>query len=103
VARTESTDESALAGVEVQGLNQEMARELGLRGDVHGVVVVNVEPESSADRVGLAQGDVIREINRHPVKSLNDYEKIVSGLKKDQDALLLINRRGASLFITVNA
>ena len=103
VARTESTDESALAGVEVQGLNQQMARELGLRGDVHGVVVVNVEPESQADRVGLAQGDVIREINRHPVKSLNDYEKIVSGLKKDQDALLLINRRGASLYITVNA
>jgi serine protease Do len=103
VARTESSDESALAGVEVQGLNQQMARELGLRGDVHGVVVVNVEPESQADRVGLAQGDVIKEINRHPIKSVKDYEHIVSGLKKDQNALLLINRRGASLFITVNA
>jgi serine protease Do len=103
VARAESGSESALAGVEVQGLNQQMARELGLHGNVHGVVVVNVEPDSQADRVGLAQGDVIREINRHPVKSVNDYEKIVSGLKKDQNALLLINRRGSSLFITVTA
>jgi serine protease Do len=103
VARTENADENALAGVDVQGLNQQMARELGLRGDAHGVVVVKVEPDSQADRVGLAQGDVIKEINRHPVKSVKDYEKIVSGLKKDQNALLLINRRGASLYITVNA
>jgi serine protease Do len=92
-----------LAGVEVQSLNQQMARELGLHGNVHGVVVVNIEPDSQADRVGLAQGDVIREINRHPVKSVKDYEKIVSGLKKDQSALLLINRRGSSLFLTVTA
>ena len=103
VASSESGVESALAGVEVQNLNQQMARELGLHGPVHGVVIVNVEPESQADRAGLAQGDVIREINRQPVKSIKDYEKIVSGLKKDQDALLLVNRRGSSLFITVKA
>ena len=103
VARTESGVESALAGVEVESLNPQMARELGLQGTVHGVVVVNVEPESQADRVGLAQGDVIKEINRHPVKSVKDYEQIVSALKKDQDALLLVNRRGSSLFITVTA
>jgi primosomal protein N' len=34
---------------------------------------------------------------------VKDYEKIASGLKKDEPALLLINRRGASLFITVKA
>jgi serine protease Do len=80
-----------------------MARELGLSGKTHGVVVVGVEPASLADRAGMAQGDVIREINRQPVRSVKDYEKIASGLKKDEPALLLINRRGASLFITVKA
>jgi len=44
---------------------------------------------------------VIQEINRQEIKSVKDYEKIASGLKKDQAALLLINRRGASLFLTV--
>jgi hypothetical protein len=34
---------------------------------------------------------------------VKDYEKIASKLKKDQDVLLLINRRGSSLFITVKA
>jgi serine protease Do len=103
VASTDPSMENALAGMEVQNLDRQLARELGLSGKVQGVVVVNVEPDSQADRAGLAQGDVIQQINRHPVKSVKDYEKIAAGLKKDQQALLLINRRGASLFITVKA
>jgi len=103
VASVQAGAEHALAGVEVQSLDRQTARELGLRETAHGVVVVNIEPESPADRAGLAQGDVIREIHRQPVKSVKDYEKIASELKKDQDVLLLINRRGSSLFITVKA
>jgi serine protease Do len=103
VAGADPALENALAGVEVQNLDRQMARELGLSGKTHGVVVVGVEPASLADRAGMAQGDVIREINRQPVRSVKDYEKIASGLKKDEPALLLINRRGASLFITVKA
>jgi len=101
VASADLSMENALAGLDVQSLDRQMARELGLSGKTHGVVVVGVEPESLADRAGVAQGDVIREINRQPVKSVKDYEKVVSSLKKDESALLLINRRGASLFVTV--
>jgi serine protease Do len=103
VAGTDSSMENALAGLEVQGLDMQMARELGITGKATGVVVVGVEPGSLADRAGVAQGDVIREINRQPIKSVKDYEKIAGKLKKDEPALLLINRRGASLFITVKA
>jgi len=103
VASADSSAENALAGVEVQSLDLQTARELGLRGKAQGVVVVNVEPDSLADRAGLAQGDVIKEINRQPIKSVRDYEKIVSNLKKDESALLLINRRGTALFITIKA
>lgn len=103
VASADPSMENALAGLEVQSLNQQMARELGISGKASGVVVLGVEPGSLAERSGLAQGDVIREINRQPVKSVKDYEKIAGGLKKDQDALLLINRRGAALFITVKS
>ena len=103
VAGADFSTENALAGVEVQSLDLQAARELGLHGKVQGIVVVNVEPDSLADRAGLAQGDVIKEINRQPIKSVRDYEKIVSNLKKDESVLLLINRSGASLFITVKA
>ena len=103
VAGADFSTENALAGVEVQSLDLQAARELGLHGKVQGIVVVNVEPDSLADRAGLAQGDIIKEINRQPIKSVRDYEKIVSNLKKDESVLLLINRSGASLFITVKA
>src|SRR5213594_3779728 len=103
VASADSSTENALAGLEVQSLDMQTARELGLHGKVQGVVVVDVEPDSLADRAGLAQGDVIKEINRQPIKSVRDYEKIAGSLKKDESALLLINRRGTALFITVKA
>ena len=103
VASADSSTENALAGLEVQSLDMQTARELGLHGKVQGVVVVDVEPDSLADRAGVAQGDVIKEINRQPIKSVRDYEKIAGSLKKDESALLLINRRGTALFITVKA
>jgi serine protease Do len=102
VARADSgAAEHALAGVEVQNLDRQTARDLGLNEKVKGVAVVNVERDSWAERAGLKRGDVIREINRQPVVSTKDYEKIGDQLKKDHNVLLLINRGGASLFLTV--
>ncbi|HYM37486.1 MAG TPA: DegQ family serine endoprotease [Nitrospiraceae bacterium] len=92
--------EQALAGVAVQDLDRETARELGLAGKIRGVVVVSVEPDSGVEQAGLQPGDVIREINRQPVKSVKDYEKAASHLKKGDQVLMLINRRGASLFLS---
>ncbi len=102
IARAEAggTDH-ALAGVAVQDLDRETAKELGLKGTVQGVVVTEVEPDSGAERAGLQPGDVIREINRRPVKSIKDFERASSELKKGDQALVLINRRGASLFLSV--
>jgi serine protease Do len=101
IARAEAggTDH-ALAGIVVQDLDRETAKELGLKGKVQGVVVTSVEPDSGAEQAGLQPGDVISEINRRPVKSVKDFERASSQLKKGDQALILINRRGASLFLS---
>ena|SRR5579884_3818267 len=91
----------ALAGLTVRDLNRQAARELGLQGKMQGVVVTSVEPDSGAERAGLMPGDVIREINRQPVTSVKDFEKISAHLKKGERVLFLINRQGASLFLSV--
>jgi serine protease Do len=93
-------NEYAFAGVAVQDLDRDTAKELGIKGKAQGVVVTSVEPDSGADKAGLMPGDVIREINRHPVKSVKEFEKVSSAVKKGENVLLLINRRGASLFLS---
>ncbi len=91
----------ALAGLSVEDLNQNTARELGIKGKAQGVVVTSVDPDSGAERAGLVPGDVIQEVNRRPVKSVKEFEKVSSDLKKGDSILILVNRRGGSLFLSV--
>jgi serine protease Do len=101
VAKVESgSTDHAFVGVAVQDLDQNTARELGLKGKHYGVVVTRVEPDSGAEKAGLQSGDVISEINRQPVKSVKDFEKASATLKKGENVLMLINRRGNALFLS---
>ena len=93
--------EHALVGIEVQTLDRKIAQELGINEKTRGVVVTSVEPDSPASEAGIHEGDVILEINRHEVRSIKDFEKSTADLKKDQNVLLRINRRGASLYLSV--
>ena len=91
----------ALVGLAVKDLDERTARRLGLEEDIQGVVVVDVLPGSSADRAGLTRGDVIREVNRQPIGSTRDFEEIAADLEKDERLLLLVNRRGVTLFVSM--
>lgn len=93
--------EGPLAGVAVKSLNQGMAQQLGLEKDVNGVVVMGVTPGSYAARAGLVQGDVISEINRKPVRSEEDFRKVVSHLKDNSSALVFIHRGQGALYLTI--
>ena len=100
-AKAESGEKDyAFAGVAVQDLDKDTAKELGIKGKAQGVVVTAVEPDSGADKAGLMPGDVIREINRQPVKSVKEFEKVSSTVKKGDNVLMLINRRGNALFLS---
>jgi serine protease Do len=72
-----SSAKSALAGVSVENLDAESAGDLGISPNTKGVVVTNVDPSSEAAEAGLRRGDVIREVNRQPVKNTADFERAV--------------------------
>lgn len=100
VAKVERSErDNALSGLAVEDLDQETAKEVGLNLK-RGVVVTRVDPDSGAEKVGLLPGDVIREINRQPIQSIKDFEKASSDVKKGGNVLILINRRGNSLFLS---
>jgi len=92
---------SALTGVTVQDLTPELIDKLRLDKDVAGVVVITVEQGSAADEAGLARGDVILSINKKSVKNTKNYNAVVTKLKKEEPVLLLINRQGAALWMSI--
>src|SRR5438105_3902431 len=70
---------SSKIGISVRNLTPEMAQRLNLPNG-KGVAVTDVKPNSFADDIGLNRGDVILEINKQPVNSEEDFNRIISGL-----------------------
>ncbi len=69
-----------------------------LYGDVHGVVVTNVERDGKAAEAGLRPGDVITSVNRHPIRNLAEFRQALEHFK---GTLLFTVRRGDNVFFTV--
>jgi serine protease Do len=87
-------------GITVQNLTPEIAKGLGLEKDT-GVVVTRVEPGSAAGNAGIQTGDVIREVNRKPVKDVEDFVQKIEKAKLQDSALLLLQRGQNNLFAAV--
>jgi len=58
-----------------------------------GVLVTRIDPNSFAEDVGMAPGDVITAINRQPVNSADDVRRIQGTLKPGQPAAFRLMRR----------
>ena len=97
-ASAEPNSDQSLDGVAVDTLTPEIARELRLSPRTKGVVVTEVAPGSKAEEAGLRRGDVIQEVNRKPVQSRQQFESAVRSA--GENALLLVNRDGNTLFLT---
>ena len=93
---SEQSDEAAPAefGLRVESLTPERAGHVGMEGQ-HGVLVTDVDPASFADDLGFGRGDVITEINRESIASLDDYKKAVGKLKPGENVVFKVLRRGS--------
>jgi serine protease Do len=87
-------------GITVQNLTPEIAKGLGLKKEA-GVVVIRVEPGSPAENAEIQTGDVIREVNRKPIKDVEDFVQKVEKAKGPANVLLLIQRGQNNLFAAV--
>jgi serine protease Do len=88
-------------GLTVANLSIEARRRLQLPPEQQGVVVTAVEPGSPADLAGIRPGDIIEEVNRQPVHSLEDFREAVSDAKEQETLLLLVQRGDASSFFAL--
>lgn len=72
-----------------------------LYGRVNGILVADVQPGSPAASAELQEGDIIRSINRQPVKDIQTATKLLSG-KKSQ-LLLNIQRGNIAFFLLLSS
>ncbi len=87
-------------GMTVQRLTPQLAESLGLE-KADGVVVTAVEPASAADEAGIRRGDVIVEVDRKPIRSLDEYKKSIAGIRKGKGVLFLVRRGENTLFLAL--
>jgi len=91
--------EGTLRGIEVQEVTAAMRDQLGLPGNAHGVVISDLDPASPAAQEGLRPGDVIESINRQPVTSVADFNRLAEA---KGDVLLRVSRNGNAAFVVIS-
>jgi Do/DeqQ family serine protease len=87
-------------GVAVQPITPDIATQLGISGVKNGLVVTSVDPTGPAAQAGIQSGDVLIEINHQPINSVADVKPALQK-SGDRPALVLINRGGQTVFLTV--
>jgi serine protease Do len=90
----EAAPKESRLGITVRGITSDMADRLDIPAG-KGVIVQDVKPGSFADDTGLSRGDVVLEINKQPVNSEDDFNRIQSSFKSGQDIVFLVRQRGA--------
>jgi serine protease Do len=87
-------------GMSVENITPEIAKELNIK-DEKGVIVTEVEPNSLADDAGIQAGDIIKEVNRNPVRTLKDYEGIMKKTEKGKSVIFLVKRGNQTFYVSV--
>jgi serine protease Do len=95
-----SVPEKGELGMTVQRVTPQIAESLGL-DKAEGVVVTDVEAGSAADESGIRRGDVILQIDRKAIRSVEEYRKSVAGIRKGKGVLFLVRRGESTLFLAL--
>jgi serine protease Do len=88
----------ALSGLNVEEVTPEVAKELGIRTSVKGVVVNNIRYNSPGDRAGIARGDIVLELDRKGVKNPQEFYKMLKTKKSYLLRVLRIDEAGQESF-----
>jgi serine protease Do len=93
-------DKSPKLGVTLGDLTPQIARQLGVEPG-EGVVVRDVVATGPAARAGIEPGMVIVELNRKPVKTVQDVAQGIAKMKDGEVALLRIRRGQDLVYVAV--
>ena len=79
-AVTAGTEPGGLLGLTVRDLDATAFNRLHLPKDTRGVLIARVDPLSAAVDADVQRGTVLLEINRKPVLSVSDYDRLAAAI-----------------------
>jgi serine protease Do len=85
-------------GFQVTELTPQVAQRYNIK-ETTGVIVIGVEPNSKAQAAGVQQGDLIIEVNRKNVASVQDFNNLIDQHKKGDGINLLVKRMNGGLMV----
>ncbi len=89
-------------GLAMADLTPDVRGQLNIPEQVNGAAIGSVRPGSPADDAGLAPGDVITEVNRHPVQNAESAVNQIHSVPAGKDILLLVWSKGGASYRVVH-
>jgi serine protease Do len=96
-----TTADRALDGVSLEAMTPELARQFGISTNTKGVLVRRIDRDSAAAQAGLEQGDVIVEVNRQPVTTVEQLNRCINQGAGDT-TLLFVNHDGRTRYVVIS-
>lgn len=87
-------------GISAQPITPEIAKRLGKK-ETDGVIISSVKPDSAASEAGLKRGDLVKEIDRKPIRGMADYSRALNEAEKNDIVLFLVERGGNTIYVIV--
>ncbi|WP_025642180.1 serine protease HtrA [Schnuerera ultunensis] len=87
-----------ITGIEIERYERQMGVELSVD---KGVIVLEVAPNTPADKTGLRPGDIIAKMDNQEIESMSQLGKILYKYKKGDKANLTVIRNGKEISVEV--
>ena len=100
VGDADKVDVTLQDGLTVQTLTRELAEQYDLQGEI-GVLVTQVQPGSVAASAGFKPGVLIREVNRKPVKSADEFKQAIEQTPEHGTVLMLVKDGQYSRYVAI--
>ncbi|MCD6595773.1 Do family serine endopeptidase [bacterium] len=88
-------------GLHIKSLSLSDARKLNFDGD--GVLVVDVDDGSIADKAGIHPEDIIVEMNRIPISNPQNIRDALKNIQKNSPMLFVVYRNGYTIYLASKA
>ncbi|MGD9239761.1 MAG: DegQ family serine endoprotease [Desulfobacterales bacterium] len=85
-------------GIRVSNITPEISQRLNI-AETAGVIVTGVESGSKGEEADIRVGDIIKEINRRPIETVGDYQKILDQVGSGESVNLFIRRKNAGFLV----